>query len=92
MKETFIQEGPRLDDEKWELFVEKAFAAADLPEVPVDMLEAGTYTNTQIAEKFRQDPVGLVALLMALPKNGSVASRRSILSFAVETIEAKKEA
>lgn len=74
----------RKDQEKWDKFVESAFAAANLPEVPEDQLEVGTYTNRQIAERFRDNPMGLLALLMQLPKGGGAASRRSILSFAVD--------
>lgn len=74
------------EDNKWEAFVEAAFKAAGLPEVAEEELEVGTYTNQQIAERFRSDPMRLMTLLMQLP-GGGPASRRSILSFAVDLIE-----
>lgn len=70
--------------EKWDKFVESAFANANLPEVSEDQLETGTYTNRQIAERFRDEPLRLLGLLMSLPEGGGAASRRSVLSFAVD--------
>ncbi len=78
-------------DIKWYMLVAKAFKAAELPEVTKDQLEAGTYTNLEIAEKFRGDRMRLVMLLMNLPQAGGHASMRSILSFAVEQIESESE-
>jgi len=77
---------------KWQKFVESAFKTAKLPEVKEEELEIGTYTNAQVAEKFRDDPLGLLKLLMGLSKmGGGNASRRSILSFAVDMIEEKDQ-
>ncbi|MBM4401831.1 MAG: hypothetical protein FJ044_01140 [Candidatus Cloacimonetes bacterium] len=73
-------------EEKWGEFVAAAFKAAGLPEVAEEELEVGTYTNRQITERFRNDPLRLISLLMQLP-DGNPASRRSILSFAVDLIE-----
>ena len=61
---------------------EKVFEAAGLPEVEEKDLEPGTYTNLQLAEMARS-PEKLLALLMKVPGNDP-ASKRSILSFAVE--------
>ena len=47
-------------------------------------LEPGTYTNQQIAEK-AGGPVELVHLLLGLPEHIDQASKRSILSFAVDS-------
>lgn len=66
-------------------FVESAFKAADLLEIDEANLELGTYTNQQIAEKIDK-PERLLALLMNLPGSDN-ASRRSILSFAVDMID-----
>ncbi|MFC1598842.1 hypothetical protein ACFL2U_02470 [Patescibacteria group bacterium] len=71
-----------LDSEKGKELFEKAFETAGLPEVEERDLETGTYTNQQIAEKF-DDPKDLLVLLMKLP-GGDPASKRSILSFAVD--------
>ncbi|MFZ5424294.1 MAG: hypothetical protein ACOZAO_00685 [Patescibacteria group bacterium] len=71
------------ETEKGKQLIESAFKAANLPEVQENELETGTYTNMQIAKMF-DDPAELISLLMALPKGGGNASRRSILSFAVE--------
>ena len=68
--------------EKGKEFIERAFRAADLPEVNEADLEPGTYTNQQIAEKVK-NPVELLALLMNLPGDDR-ASNRSVLSFAAE--------
>ncbi|HUW24631.1 MAG TPA: hypothetical protein VMW04_03315 [Patescibacteria group bacterium] len=70
----------------WSAFVEAAFKAAGLPEVPADQLEIGTYTNAQIAERFRKNLLGFIAVLQNLPE-GDNASRRSILSFAAEMMD-----
>ena len=78
-------------DIKWYTLVAKAFETAGLPEFTKDELEAGTYTNLEIAEKFRDDPMRLVTLLMHLPQAGGHASMRSVLSFAVENIESQKD-
>lgn len=74
-----------VDPKKWAEFVESAFKAARLPEVEENQLETGTYTNAQIAEKVG-DPFRLMQLLMALPEGGGDASRRQILSFAVDML------
>lgn len=71
--------------ERGKKFVESAFKAADLPEIDEANLELGTYTNQQIAEKINK-PESLLALLMNL-SGGDNASRRSILSFAVDMID-----
>ena len=76
---------------KWQKFVDSAFQAADLPEVPEEQLEVGTYTNAQIAEKLQGDPMKLLSLLMGVSTMGSHAEKRSILSFAVEMAEEEKE-
>ena len=68
--------------------VEKAFKAVDLPEVDEKDLEPGTYTNRQLA-KMIAGPGSLVVLLMRLPGNDP-ASKRSILSFAVEKIQSEE--
>ncbi|HEY4505423.1 MAG TPA: hypothetical protein VJG67_01915 [Candidatus Paceibacterota bacterium] len=81
--------GVQNDETRWAAFVESAFKAANLPDVPKDELETGTYTNRQIADNFRQRPIEFMSLLMDLP-DGSDASRRSILSFAVDLIEDEK--
>lgn len=78
-------------DQGWYQFVSSAFKAAGLPEFTKNELEAGTYTNLEIAEKFRNDKMRLVALLMHLPQSGGHASMRSVLSFAVENIESQKD-
>ncbi|MBI2121915.1 MAG: hypothetical protein HYT98_02225 [Candidatus Sungbacteria bacterium] len=70
-----------LDTEKGQEFFKKAFEVADLPEVDGDVLEQGTYTNRQIAEK-AGSPEKLLSLLMNV--SGDRATKRSILSFAVE--------
>lgn len=75
------------DDAKYQAFVEKAFEAAGLPEIKEEDLEAGTYTNAQIAERLRNDPFQLLALLMRVSNLGNEAEKRSILSFAVDLIE-----
>ena len=77
-------------EKKWQAFVDSAFKAAKLPEVSPDMLEAGTYTNAQIAEKFRDNPFGLMVLLMKSSELGGEAERRSIISFAVDIMETDK--
>ncbi len=75
-------------DKKYQQLVEKSFEAAGLPEVDVKDLETGTYTNAQIGEKLRSNPLKLVQLLMRLSViGGDVASKRSILSFAVDMPE-----
>ena len=71
--------------EKGQKLIKSAFESAKLPEVEKSQLETGTYTNQQVAEKCG-DPAILVSLLMKLPINGGNASRRSILSFAVDLI------
>ncbi len=71
--------------QKGKEFIEAAFKAANLPEVKETDLEPGTYTNQQIAEKV-DNPEKLLALLMGLPGNDR-ASKRSILSFAIEMEE-----
>ena len=78
-------------EEKWQQFVSAAFSAAKLPEVTPDQLETGTYTNVQIADKLRDDPLRLTALLMKVENVGSNVSKRSILSFAVDIIESEKD-
>ena len=77
------------NEEKWEEFVEAAFKAADLPEVEEDRLETGTYTNAQIAEKLRDDPMKLMSLLMQIENMGGYAKKRSILSFAVDMVDSE---
>ena len=62
-----------------------AFETANLHEVDENELEIGTYTNAQVAVKC-SSPTQLVALLMKLPDGGGNASRRSVLSFAVDMI------
>ncbi len=79
------------EQKKWQNFVETAFKAADLPEVTEDQLEAGTYTNAQIAEKLRADPLKLISLLMGVSTLGGCAEKRSVLSFAVDMIDTKPE-
>jgi len=76
---------------KWLDFVTVAFEAAKLPEVARNELEAGTYTNAEIAEKLRADPERLMSMLMDVSKMGSPSAKRSILSFAVDMIESEKE-
>ena len=71
-----------LNTEKGQEFFKKAFETAGLPEVKEEDLETGTYTNRQIAEKCA-DPKDLLVLLMKLP-GGDPASKRSILSFAID--------
>lgn len=70
------------DTEKGKELIEKAFETAGMPEVEEAELEPGTYTNLQLAQK-AGSPEKFVTLLMKLP-DGSPASKRSILSFAVE--------
>ena len=76
---------------KWQKFVDSAFQAADLPEVPEEQLEVGTYTNAQIAEKLQGDPMKLLSLLMGVSTMGGHAEKRSILSFAVDAVDMAKE-
>ena len=83
--------GSKEADAKWQNFVAAAFNAAELPEVGENDLELGTYTNAQIAEKLRGNPGRLLSLLMNVSKMGSPAQKRSILSFAVESIESERE-
>jgi hypothetical protein len=72
-------------DKQYQKLVEASFKAAGLPEVDEKDLETGTYTNAQIAEKLRGNPMKLVQLLMSLDAmGGDVATKRSILSFAVD--------
>lgn len=66
-------------------FWKEAFRVADLPDVEEKELEAGTHTNGQIARKC-PDGKHLLARLMQLPKGGSRASARSMLSFAVDML------
>lgn len=68
-----------------------AFEAAELPEVDETDLEIGTYTNLQLAEK-SGSPEKLLMLLMRLPREINSASRRSIMSFAVEMWEGEGDA
>jgi len=74
------------EEEKWVAFVGAAFKAANLPDVPEDQLETGTYTNRQIADKFRSNPARLLGILMDLP-GGNDASKRAILSFVVDMVD-----
>lgn len=70
----------------------KAFETAGLPEVNESQLEAGTYTNAQLAEKMRGDPGKLIHLLMNVSTMGnSPAAKRSILSIAVDMIDEKEQ-
>jgi len=75
------------NDTKWQKFVESAFKAAGLPEVTADQLETGTYTNAEIAEKFRGNPIELLNLLMGVSNQGGPAEKRNILSLAVDMIK-----
>lgn len=78
-------------EEKWQKFVSAAFTAANLPDVPEDQLEVGTYTNAQIAEKFKDDPLKFVGILMKLSEmSGNDAEKRSILSFTADIYESQK--
>ena len=70
------------DTEEGKAMIQQAFEATGLPEVEEKDLELGTFTNRQIAEKF-EAPAELILILMGLPE-GSPASMRSILSFAVD--------
>jgi hypothetical protein len=70
------------DTEKGKDFLKQAFETAGLPEVDESLLEPGTYTNRQIAEKFN-DPRKLLAILMLLP-GSDPASKRSVLRFVVD--------
>ena len=67
--------------------MESAFSAAGLPEVPRDELEAGTYTNAEIAESFRDDPLKLFAILVDISTVKSLAEKRSLLSFVVDAMK-----
>jgi len=79
-------------EEKWQKLVNSAFEAAKLPEVTEDQLETGTYTNAQIAEKMRDKPVKFLSLLMDISQmGGGNASRRSILSFAVDMVDEEEQ-
>jgi hypothetical protein len=77
-----------MDEQHWsqtkngKRLIEASFTAANLPEVEEKQLEAGVYTNQQIAEKC-PTPVAFVLLLMQLPQGVGNASQRSILSLAV---------
>lgn len=71
-----------LDTDEGKELVEETFAAAGLPEVDESELEAGTYTNRRLAE-MAGGLTKLLGLLVRLPGNDP-ASKRSILSFAVE--------
>jgi len=71
------------ETEKGKEFIQSAFKAANLPEVNKNQLETGTYTNQEIAKMFN-DPRDFMVALMRLPHGGGKASRRSILSFAVD--------
>ncbi len=71
------------DTELGKQLVEAAFKAANLPEIDEASLEPGTYTNQQIAKKV-DNPEKFVALLLGLPSGDDFASKRSILSFAVD--------
>ena len=75
---------------KWTTFVKIAFNAVGLPDVPSDILETGTYTNMQIAERFRTQPAQLLDLLQQLPKNNPAVSR-GILSFRVDMIDEQRK-
>lgn len=74
----------QFDEDKWRVLVKAAFDAAGLPEVDEKDLETGTYTNKQIAERFRDRPKKLIELLISVTGFGSEAERRSILSFVVD--------
>lgn len=79
------------NDEKWHKFVEALFKTANMPEVTVDQLEAGTYTNAQIAEKLRESPLELMSLVASVSElGGGDASRRQVLSFAVDMVDKEK--
>lgn len=73
-------------DVEWQAFVESVFKAANMPEVEVDKLEAGTYTNAQIAQKLKANPERLFSLLAQVTNMGSPAEKRSVLSFAVDML------
>lgn len=85
------REAPSADEAKWQKFVTIAFEAAKLPEVTEDQLEAGSYTNVQIAEKLRDDPLRLLSLLNGVSRMDSPVEKRSILSFAVDIVESEKD-
>jgi hypothetical protein len=81
------EQRPYLDVEaRWQQFVDSAFNKAGLPEVESDRLETGTYTNAEIAEKFRNNPIKLLSLLMTVSELGDPDTKRSVLSFAVDKL------
>lgn len=90
-EEVTNREVPSADEVKWQRFVTTAFKAAELPEIAEDQLETGTYTNAQIAEKLRDDPMKLLSLLMGVSRMGSHLDKRSMLSFAIEITESEKD-
>ena len=80
----------RQDNGEWQKFTEAVFKAADLPEVTEDQLEPGTYTNAQIAEKLRDDPIKFMGLMMDVSNMGNQVQKRSLLSFIVDMIVSKE--
>ncbi len=68
--------------------IEKAFIETGLPEVSESQLETGTYTNAQIVEKLVKKLFVLFVLLARFREmNTDSATKRSMLSFAVEMSE-----
>jgi hypothetical protein len=66
-------------------FWQEAFKVANLPDIPSEQLETGTHSNAEIA-RLCPNAKALLLLLMQLPKGGSRASARSVLSFTVDRI------
>ena len=69
--------------DKGQKFVQAAFDEVNLPNIPENQLEPGTYTNQQIAAKC-VSPVALLVLLRQLPKDTTNESRRAVLSLGVD--------
>ncbi len=70
--------------ENFDEVAKTAFINAGIPEVEKEELETGTYTNAEMIEKMRTNPSKLLHLIMRVSEMGDAASKRSILSFAVD--------
>jgi predicted RNase H-like nuclease len=76
------------DTEVGKKFIVKAFADAGMPEVEKSNLEPGTYTNEELAGFFT-DSLDLWHALHQLRFQADPTVKRSILSFAVESMPKK---
>jgi hypothetical protein len=71
------------DNEKDKALASSMFAVAGLTEHQSAKLDPGTYSNEEIARKFK-DPYKLLRFLMNLPRSESEVYNRSIASIALD--------